>query len=43
MKMLEVYNGSGTLLKPTTIAEALKNQIGTLPRRDTKLRNRDRQ
>jgi CubicO group peptidase (beta-lactamase class C family) len=35
MKMLEVYNGSGTLLKPSTIAEALKNQIGTLPRRES--------
>ncbi len=34
MKMLEVYNG-GTLLQPATIAEALKNQIGSLPRRDT--------
>jgi CubicO group peptidase (beta-lactamase class C family) len=32
MKMLEVYNG-GSLLKPATVAEALKNQIGTLPRR----------
>ncbi len=34
MKMLEVYNG-GAHLKPATVAEAFKNQIGTLPRRDT--------
>ena len=34
MKMLEVYNGSGTLLQPATVAEALKNQIGSLPRRE---------
>ena len=33
MKMLEVYNGHGTHLRPETVAEALKNQIGTLPRR----------
>ena len=33
MKMLEVYNGHGTLLRPETVAEALRNQIGTLPRR----------
>lgn len=35
MRMLEVYNGSGTLLQPATIAEALKNQIGSLPRRES--------
>lgn len=35
MKMLEVYNGNGTHLKPATVAEALRNQIGALPRRDT--------
>jgi CubicO group peptidase (beta-lactamase class C family) len=35
MKMLEVYNGKGTLLKPETVAEAFKNQIGNLPRRDS--------
>lgn len=34
MKMLEVYNG-GSFLKPATVAEALKNQIGTLSRRET--------
>jgi CubicO group peptidase (beta-lactamase class C family) len=34
MKMLEVYNG-GSFLKPATVAEALKNQIGSLPRRET--------
>jgi len=33
MKMLEVYNGHGTHLKPSTVAEAFKNQIGSLPRR----------
>lgn len=33
MKMLEVYNG-GSFLKPDTVTEALKNQIGTLPRRE---------
>ncbi len=33
MKMLEVYNG-GNFLKPETTAEAFKNQIGTLPRRE---------
>ncbi len=35
MKMLEVYNGSGTHLKPATVTEALRNQIGSLPRRET--------
>jgi CubicO group peptidase (beta-lactamase class C family) len=35
MKMLEVYNGSGTHLKPATVDEAFRNQIGTLPRRET--------
>ena len=34
MKMLEVYNG-GTHLKPATVDEAFRNQIGSLPRRDT--------
>jgi len=34
VKMLEVYNGHGTHLKPATVAEAFKNQIGTLPRRE---------
>lgn len=33
MKMLEVYNGGGTHLKPETVAEAFRNQIGDLPRR----------
>jgi CubicO group peptidase (beta-lactamase class C family) len=33
MKMLEVYNGHSTYLGPGTVAEALKNQIGSLPRR----------
>jgi CubicO group peptidase (beta-lactamase class C family) len=33
MKMLEVYNGHGTHLKPATVAEAFTNQIGTLERR----------
>lgn len=35
MKMLEVYNGKGTLLKPESVAEALRNQIGSLPRRES--------
>jgi CubicO group peptidase (beta-lactamase class C family) len=35
MNMLEVYNGSSSFLKPATVAEALKNQIGSLPRRET--------
>jgi len=35
MKMLEVYNGNGTHLKPETVAEAFRNQIGDLPRRET--------
>ncbi len=34
MKMLEVYNGNGTHLKPETVAEAMRNQIGDLPRRE---------
>ncbi len=34
MKMLEVYNGR-SFLKPETVAEALTNQIGSLPRRET--------
>ena len=35
MKMLEVYNGSSTHLKPETVAEAFQNQIGDLPRRES--------
>lgn len=35
MKMLEVYNGSSPFLKPETVAEAFRNQIGDLPRRET--------
>ena len=35
MKMLEVYNGNGTHLKPETVDEAFRNQIGDLPRRET--------
>ena len=34
MKMLEVYNGR-SFLKPETVAEALENQIGSLPRRES--------
>lgn len=34
MNVLEVYNSSGMLLQPATISEALKNQIGALPRRE---------
>lgn len=33
LKLLEIYNGYGTLLAPATIAEAIANQIGSLPRR----------
>jgi CubicO group peptidase (beta-lactamase class C family) len=33
MKMLEVYNGNPGLLAPETVAAALANQIGDLPRR----------
>ena len=33
LKLLEIYNGFGSLLAPATIAEAIRNQIGTLPRR----------
>ena len=33
MKMLEVYNGQPGLLEPETVAMALANQIGDLPRR----------
>jgi CubicO group peptidase (beta-lactamase class C family) len=32
MKMLDTYNDAAPILKPATIAEALKNQIGDLPR-----------
>jgi len=35
LTMLDVYNGSAPLLKPATVAEALKNQIGAIPRRDS--------
>ena len=31
--MLDPYNGWSALLEPATVAEALKNQIGDLPRR----------
>lgn len=34
MKMLEVYNGKPGLLEPGTVAMALANQIGNLPRGD---------
>ena len=34
MKMLEVYNGRPGLLAPETVATALANQIGDLPRRE---------
>jgi len=33
MAMLETYNGANAILKPETIAAALANQIGALPRR----------
>jgi CubicO group peptidase (beta-lactamase class C family) len=33
MTMLDSYNGSGPILKPATIAEALANQIGAILRR----------
>jgi CubicO group peptidase (beta-lactamase class C family) len=33
MKMLESYNGSKPILKPQTLAQALSNQIGAVPRR----------
>lgn len=33
MKLLEVYNGRPGLLEPATVAMALGNQIGALPRR----------
>ena len=32
MRMLDSYNGSNPILKPATIAEALNNQIGAIPR-----------
>ena len=35
MKMLEVYNGAPGLLKPETVDEAFRNQIGDLPRRES--------
>ncbi len=35
MKMLDTYNGAAPILKPATIAEALKNQIRNLARRDS--------
>ena len=34
MKMLDSYNGSNPLLKPESIAAALANQIGDVPRRE---------
>jgi CubicO group peptidase (beta-lactamase class C family) len=34
MQMLEVYNGKPGLLEPETVAAALANQIGDLPRRE---------
>jgi Beta-lactamase class C and other penicillin binding proteins len=34
MTMLEVYNGNPGLLAPETVAAALANQIGDLPRRE---------
>ncbi len=34
MAMLESYNGTHPILKPETIASALSNQIGTVPRRE---------
>jgi CubicO group peptidase (beta-lactamase class C family) len=33
MSLLDSYNGSKPLLKPETIAQALSNQIGSVPRR----------
>jgi CubicO group peptidase (beta-lactamase class C family) len=33
MKMLDGYNGSNPILKPETLAKALTNQIGAIPRR----------
>lgn len=33
MKLLEIYNGNPGLLEPDTVAMALSNQIGDLPRR----------
>lgn len=35
MKLLEVYNGNQGMLKPETVTEALANQIGKLPRRES--------
>lgn len=35
MKLLQVYAGRGTLLKPETVAEAMSNQVGRLPRRES--------
>lgn len=35
MELLDIYHGSGTLLQPATIAGALANQIGAIPRRPT--------
>jgi CubicO group peptidase (beta-lactamase class C family) len=34
LKVIEIYNGHGGILQPTTIAKAIVNQIGSLPRRD---------
>jgi len=33
MTMLDTYNGAASILKPATIAQALTNQIGDIPRR----------
>ena len=33
MKMLDTYNGANAILKPETVAAALANQIGDVPRR----------
>ena len=35
LKLLEIYNGVGYLLKPETIKQALANQIGAIPRRES--------
>ena len=33
LKVIDVYNGYGGILQPATIATAIVNQIGSLPRR----------
>jgi CubicO group peptidase (beta-lactamase class C family) len=35
LKLLEIYNGAGALLKPETVRQALANQIGVIPRRES--------